>query len=161
MFKSDKDVKVLEYKLHIASQTAIKWFKDNFMQANAPKFQVAFFSRDKESEGITINLEGVQLHSNECTKLLGVHVDRYLTFNYHVSELCRKAARQVNCLMRLSTMLPVESKLTIFNAFIFSNFVYCPVVWHMCSKSDTKIVENVQEHYVTYIEHSKVIINIY
>ncbi len=56
-------------------------------------------------------------------KLLGVHVDRYLTFNYHVSELYRKAARQVNCLMRLSTMLPVESKLTIFNVFIVSNFL--------------------------------------
>ncbi len=57
------------------------------MKANAPKFQVAFFSRDKEIEGITINLEGVQLQSNECTKLLSVHVDRYLTFNHHVSEL--------------------------------------------------------------------------
>ncbi len=93
------------------------------MKVKAPKFHVAFFSRDKEIEGITINLEGVQLHSNECTNLLGVHVDRYLTFNYHVSELCRKAARQVDCLMRLSTMLPVESKLTIFKAFIVSNFL--------------------------------------
>ncbi len=47
------------------------------MNANAAKFQVAFFSRD--NEGITINLEGIQLHSNECTKLLGMNVDRYLT----------------------------------------------------------------------------------
>ncbi len=67
------------------------------MKANAPKFQVAFFSRDKEIEGITINLEGVQLHINECTKLMGVHVDRYLIFNHHVSELFRKASRQVIC----------------------------------------------------------------
>ncbi len=51
--KSDKDVKVLEYKLGIASQTAIKWFKDNFMKANASKFQVGFFSKDKEIEGIS------------------------------------------------------------------------------------------------------------
>ncbi len=115
------------------------------MKANTPKFHGFFFSRDKEIEGITINLEGVQLHSNECTKLLGVHVDRYLTFIYHVSELCRKAARPVNCVMRLSTMLPVESKHTIFNAFIVSNFLYCPVVCHMCSKSNTKEVEKVQE----------------
>ncbi len=82
-------------------------------------------------------MEGVQLHRNECTKRQGVHVDRYLTFNHHVSELCRKAAKQVNRLMRLSTMLPVESKLTIFNAFIVSNFLYCSVIWNMCSKSDT------------------------
>ncbi len=52
--KSDKDVKVLTYKLSIDSQTAIKWFKDNFMKAIAPNFQVDFFSRDKDIEGITI-----------------------------------------------------------------------------------------------------------
>ncbi len=33
--KSDKDVKVLEYKLSIDSQTAIKWFKDNFMKVQS------------------------------------------------------------------------------------------------------------------------------
>ncbi len=64
-------------------------------------------------------------------------MDRYLTFNHHVSELCRKAAKQVNCLMRLSTMLLVESKPTIFNAFIVSNFLYCTLVWHIFSKSVT------------------------
>ncbi len=93
-------------------------------------FRLLFSQERKEIEDITINLEGVQLHSNECTKLLGVHVDRYLIFNHHVSKLCRKADRQVNCLMRISTMLPVESNLTIFNASIVSNFLYCPVVWH-------------------------------
>ncbi len=59
---------------------------------------------------------------------LALSSDRYLTFNHHVSDLCRKAARQVNCLMQLSTMLPVESKLTVFNAFIVYNFLYCSVV---------------------------------
>ncbi len=90
---------MLEYKLSIASQPAIKWFKDNFMKQNAPKFQVAFFQEITKLKVITINLEYVQLQINDCTKLLGEHVDRYLTFNHHVSELCRKAARQVNCLM--------------------------------------------------------------
>ncbi len=122
------------------------------MKANAPKFQVAFFSRDKEIERITINLEDIQLHRNECTKPMGVHVDRYLTFNHHVSELCRKAARQVNCLMRLSTMLPVESKLTIFNAFIISNFLYFHIdFWHMCSKSHTTKAEKVQQIAICFI----------
>ncbi len=48
-------------------------------------------------------------------------------------------------------MLPVESKLTIFNAFIVSNFLYCPVVWHMCSKSDTKKVQKVQDRSLCFI----------
>ncbi len=64
-------------------------FKDNFHEGKCSKVSGCFFpSRDKEIEGITINLEGVQLQSNKCTKRLGVHVDIYLTFNHHVSELC-------------------------------------------------------------------------
>ncbi len=114
-------------------------------------FRLLFSQEIKKIEGITINVEGVQFHSNECAKRQGVHVDRYLTFNHHVSELCRKAARKVNCLMRLSTMLPVESKLTIFNSFIVSNFLYCPVACHMCSKSDTKKVEKVHERALCFI----------
>ncbi len=53
--------------------------------------------------------------------------------------------------MRLSTILPVESKLTIFNAFVVPNFLYCPIVWHMCSKSDTKKVEKVQNRSLYFI----------
>ncbi len=53
--------------------------------------------------------------------------------------------------MRFFTILPVESKLTIFNAFIVSNFLYCPVVWHMCSQSDTKKVEKLQERTLCFI----------
>ncbi len=48
-------------------------------------------------------------------------------------------------------MLPVESKHTICNAFIVSNFLYCTVVWHMCSKSDTEKVEKVQERVLFFI----------
>ncbi len=48
-------------------------------------------------------------------------------------------------------MLRVESKLTIFNAFIVSNFLYCPVVCYMCSKSDTKKGEKVQERALCFI----------
>ncbi len=34
---------------------------------------------------------------------------------------------------------------------IVSNFLYCPVVWHMCSKSDTKKVEKVQGRALCFI----------
>ncbi len=78
---------------------------------------------------------------------MGVHVHRYLSFDHHVSEQCRKAARQVNYLLCFLWSL----SLTIFNAFIVSNFLYCPVVWYMCSKSDIKKVEKVQERALCFI----------
>ena len=38
-------------------------------------------------------------YSNEvCIKLLEVHIDKDLTFNYHIENICKKAAKQVNAM---------------------------------------------------------------
>ncbi len=48
-------------------------------------------------------------------------------------------------------MLDSESKFMIFNAFVVSNFSYCPLVWHMCCVSDCKKIETVQERSLHYV----------
>ncbi len=65
--------------------------------------------------------------------------------------MCKKASYQTRALARLSGMLNVESKLLIFNAFVVSNFMYCPLIWHMCSVSDCKKVEKIQERALHYV----------
>ncbi len=39
----------------------------------------------------------------------------------------------------------------IFNAFVVSNFMYCPLAWHMCSMSDSKNIGKAQERAACYI----------
>ena len=51
---------------------------------------------------------------------------------------------QLNVLSRLSKFLSQECKLLIYKSFIRSNFNYCPVVWHFCSKTDTEKLEKLQ-----------------
>ncbi len=42
-------------------------------------------------------------------------------------------------------------KFMIFNGFVVSNFLYCPLVWHMCCVSDCKKIEKVQERALCYV----------
>ncbi len=91
------------------------------------------------------------LYSEPCVKLVGTHINSQLNFNYHVTELCRKAANQVKALGRLSGMLDTESKLMIVNAFILSNFMYCPLICHMCSVQNTICMEKVQKRGLYYV----------
>ena len=37
-------------------------------------------------------------------KLLGINIDRELSFNYHVSNLCIKAGRKISALARISRL---------------------------------------------------------
>ena len=142
---SDHDIENLQYKLSNASVQAVNWFRNNGMQANAPKFQVAFFSRTKDVDSITVTVNDVILKSQSNVKLLGVTVDGKLKFDKHVSDICKKAAVQVNGLSRLALYLPKKSLFNIYVCYVVSNFLYCPLAWHFCSKISTMKMEKVQE----------------
>ena len=65
-------------------------------------------------------------------------------FEIHISNICRKAARQINVLLRIDKYLSLETKILIYKSFIRSNFNYCSLVWHFCSKSSTDKLEKLQ-----------------
>lgn len=148
---SKRHVVELEENLSAASEMAIEWFNQNRMRANAAKFQVAFFTRSNEINSITVKVNDEILCSQSSVKLLGLIIDDKLTFKQHVSSLCKKAAMQVNALSRLSNLLTEDLKYKIFTAFVVSNFLYCPAVWHLCSLSDTKKMERMQERALRFV----------
>ena len=83
--------------------------------------------------------------SQNCVKVLGVSIDKHLTFNDHISSSCSKAARQLNAFARTSKHLNLDSRRVIHQSFILSNFNYCPLVWHFCGKTNNKKLEKIQE----------------
>jgi len=51
---------------------------------------------------------------------------------------------QLNVLLRLSKFLDPQNKILIYKYFIKSNFNYCLLVWHFCSKSNAESLEKLQ-----------------
>ncbi len=46
--------------------------------------------------------QSTRIEQEDCVKLLGVNIDKKLDFKFHISEVCRKAGRQLNALRRQS-----------------------------------------------------------
>ncbi len=69
-----------------------------------------------------------------------------------MSELCRKAARQLNAAKFIKTNIDEETRMEIYRSFILSNFNYCPLVWHFCGVLNTKQWKEFRKgHYNLYI----------
>ena len=83
--------------------------------------------------------------SQDCVKVLGITIDKQLTFNEHISLCCTKAARQLNAFARISKYLNPNSRRAIHHSFIASNFGFCPLVWHFCGKTNNAKLEKMQE----------------
>ena len=66
-------------KLENVSNVMLKWFDENMMKANP---QYIIFNRNKKDDVNVINVNNVVIESSPVVKLLGVHVDYNLSFNY-------------------------------------------------------------------------------
>ena len=78
-------------------------------------------------------------------KLLGVTLDNKLNFDTHISNLCKKAAAQLNVLKRLRSFIGFEQKKVLVQSFVYSNFNYCPLVWYFSSMKSLQKIEKLQE----------------
>ena len=78
-------------------------------------------------------------------KLLDVTVDSDLTFRPHIQEICKNASTKVGALLRLQNLLPTNSKLHLYKYVILPTSTYCHQVGNVCTKSDGRKVERIQE----------------
>ena len=67
-------------------------------------------------------------------KLLGMIFNYKFNFDEHVTLFCRKASQKINAHARVAHYVNLAQRRLIINAFNFSQFGYCPLVWMFRSR---------------------------
>ena len=57
----------------------------------------------------------------------------------------QKAGSQLNAIGRLRKYIGFPEKKALIEAFVYSNFNYCPLVWHFTSMRSTNKIESIQK----------------
>ena len=131
---------------------ALSWLKQNEMIANPEKFHAILLRKNRtNTSGEKINIDGEIINSEETVKLLGVTLDYRLDFDPHISNICKKAATQLNVLQRLKSFIGFKEKKVLVQSFIFSNFEYCPLVWYFSSSKSLQNIEKLHERALRFL----------
>ena len=131
-----------------------KWFYENHIVLNPGKCHDLVLGKRSNSD--TINLNGTKLASSSYEKLLGILIDRDLSFNKHIKSLCRKAGQKLNALARTSNYLTHDQKRLFLNSIIKSQFSYCPLIWMFCSRSLNNLISQIHERALRLIHNDHV-----
>ena len=112
------------------------------MIVNPDKFQAIVVKRNnKMKDSYSLNINQEVINSENSVKLLGVEIDNKLSFEKHISTLVKKASNQLNAISRIQTFMGFKEKEILLNSFVYSNFNYCPLVWHFCSSKSVKEIQ--------------------
>ena len=138
----DINVHTVIENLENTANVIIDWYSNNSMKVNPDKFNAIIFCKN---ECVNLTFNDITIKSMDEVKLLGIKIDKQLTFNSHVSDLCQKTSRQVNALCRLRNVASKESKFIMYKTYILSNFNYCSTIWHYCGKIATIKIEKLNK----------------
>ena len=143
-------VQVLEQE----SGVALDRLNNNHMIANPSKFHAMLVTKNQtNTSGVKINIQEKTIESEDSVKLLGIELDHKLNFETHISKLCKKAATQLNVLKRLRAYVGFKERNVLVHSFIYSNFNYCPLVWHFCSAKSMDKIEKIQKRALRFLHN--------
>ena len=61
-------------------------------------------------------------------------IDKRLSFETHISTLCKKAGSKLSALARISGYIDANNLKILLRAFVISQIEYCPLVWMFYSR---------------------------
>ena len=117
-------------KLEKCSNNLFDWFYNNSMKANANKCHFLLSG----NINVSLNVNNEVINSSDSEILLGVLINNNLDFDKHVGNLCLKASQKLHALTRISSYMQLNQRKLIINAFITSQFGYCPLIWMFHSR---------------------------
>ena len=129
--------------LEIDMENSLSWFKSNQLVANPGKFKLMFLGMNERKLALYINKK--QIIPSYSVKLLGIHIDRKLKFDIHINNICNQATKKLRCLQRIRKFVTDQQAIRLCNAFVLSNFKYCPLIWMYCSKTCNNKINRVHK----------------
>ena len=142
-FACDKDLKTLITRLKHDSNLAIEWFESNYVKQNQDKCHLLVSGY--KHENIWARIGEVKIWESSKQKLLGVVIDRDLSFNEYVSSLCKKAGRKLSVLSRLSNLMSFQQRRLLMKSFVEAQFGYCPLVWMFHGREINRKINHIHE----------------
>ena len=119
------------FELTDITEKLFTWLSQNEMKANLGKRHMLLSS----TELLNLKISETVIHNSQSKKLLGVIFDNELKFEKHINTICQKGNRKLNALARIKPYVELTKQHILMNAFIDSQFNYCPLIWmfHSCN----------------------------
>ena len=110
------------------TRASITWFENKYTDVNPDKFQSIILKRGGDVS-ISLSMQDNVVIPIDHIRVLEITLDYSLKFDFHISDMYKKASRQINALKRISKFLTQDSRKSIYRSFIAANFKCCPISW--------------------------------
>ena len=143
LYSSDKDLETLNTRLEHELGIANNWYERNGMIVNPEKHQAMVLGANSNYE--------FSFPVKNSIDLLGVTIDKDLSFNRHISQICEKVNKPFSVLKRFKNIITSNVMLRLYKAFILPHFQYCSLIWHFSGTRNCDKLESLNKRILRFI----------
>ena len=127
----------------------------NKLSLNASKTELIFFHSKQQclNDDISIKFNGVRLIPVDYVKYLGMFIDNYRSWNYHILQLSKKLSRANGILSKL-WHASIEICLQVYYVIFYSHLIYGCNIWGLTSDENLKKIEILQKRCIRIMTFS-------
>ena len=144
IYLSSLDPLALEECIYQEVNVANQWYKNNGTIVNEQKYKALILGKTEHNFSFPVN---------NSIDIFGMTIDNRLSFDNHVSVICKKINNQFNVMLRFRKLINKETLLKLYKAFILPHFYYCSSIWHFCGARNADKVDNLNKRFLRFILH--------
>ena len=143
LYSCDYEVRNVITRLEQDANRLTAWFPENYMKLNEDKCHFILFGTSKERANI--HIAEAQIEESGEEKLLGIALDKKLSFKNHVKTICKKASQKLHALARISIYMEPEKLKLLMKTFVMSQFSYCSLIWMLHDRNLNNKINRIHE----------------
>ena len=167
------DIELLGPIVNTELQKIGTWLKANELSINTSKTKIMIFSQNRkipdfnfvfnnndvlgrQDPNLISSIERIQLTSNTKTfKMLGVHFDEKLSFDFHCQKVINKISSALFMINRAKHMLSKSSLKRLYFAMIHPHLLYCLPIYSNTSPKNIDKIFKKQKQSIRIINNAK------
>ena len=87
----------------------------------------------------------------DTLEIFGMEIDNKLNFSSQISIVCKRINNQLDVMLRFRKIIPRDTLLKLYKAYILPHFYYCSSVWHFCGARNTDKLEVLNKRILSFI----------
>ena len=150
-YASSSNLDAVINKLEESANNLFQCFRNNHMKANAGKCHLLVTG----NYDVSANINEFEIESSNKEKLLDISIDTRLSFEYHITSLCKKANQKLHALGRIVHYMHFEKRRSLMKAFVIYQFNYCPLIWMFHNRALNNRINKIHERALRLVCQNK------
>jgi hypothetical protein len=139
---ADKNLKTLENIVNAELLNIYNWLTANKLSLNIKKSNFIIFHSYQKRLDYAVNLKMhdaqsntfVSLATKNYIKYLGVLMDSYLSWKFHIGNIASNLSKRIGIIATLRHFVPVSTLISIYKSLMLPYLTYGIVVWGRAAK---------------------------